>query len=67
MDKVIDHVAGADVEQMNLAELQLSHQVVGSIALAYEPPAASQAIGSDQRYIAHFPVAYFLNERLARG
>jgi len=50
---------------MGPAELQLTHQVVGFVALIAEPSTTPQAVGADQRYLAHGAVADSLNQRLA--
>ena len=49
VDQVVDHVARADPVQVDPAELELAHQVVGLVALVAQPAAAAQAVGADQR------------------
>ncbi len=49
------------------AKLELTHQFVGIFALIAEPSSATQAVSANQRYLTHFAVADFLNQRLAGG
>ena len=65
MNQVVDVMSRTNPVEMDSAELELVHEIVGLVALRAEPADTAETVRPNQRNVAHRAVANLVDQCLA--